>query len=690
MKRIVIIGGGFAGVKCARVLTKQLRGSAEVVLFSRDNHMVFQPLLPDVAGSSLNPRAVAPPLRLMLPRVHCRTETVLAIDTAANEVVHEGHDGAPRRMRYDHLVIACGNVVNLNGLPGMADHALPLKTIGDAIAMRAHVMQKLEKADLAETAEQRAFYLTFIVVGGGFSGVEVAGELNDLVRHSLPHYRNVRPEDVMVTLLHSQAEILPELSPGLRRFAQARMANRGIKLLCEVKAAEVTRRGVQLSNGRKVEGATVICTVGTAPNPLVAALDAPKERGRLATDPDMRVPGHANVWAVGDCAVVPNAFDGKTGPPTAQFAEREGCQCAQNIARMLRNEPTQAFRHKSFGMACGIGGRRGVAELFGLRFSGFPAWWLWRSGFLWKVPTVAQKLKVGIDWAWELVFPRDLSHFRPAQSDPVGKARFAAGEVLFRHGETLTTLYAIAGGEAEVVQQCPHSGAWQVLSTIGSGSVIGEATIAGHMNDSVQVRARTPLDAWLLGKESLSRLSQALAPIEAIVQRAVSRPRTGIWQSHPAAMRALMARSVAEMPAGTLPIAAATTDTIGELYARLVRERQVGVVVCENGRVIGVATRTDMLDALAHGAHGDSPIGEHCRREPMCMQSGEPAALAAERMADQGFKFLPVVDADGRLTGLLTVDDIVAFALSVARDAPIEATTCEVAAAAAEVAAPAH
>ena len=361
MQRIVIVGGGFAGVKCARVLQKQVRGTAEVVLFSRDNHMVFQPLLPDVAGSSLNPRAVAPPLRLLLPRIRCRTETVLEIDAAANEIVHEGHDGTPRRLRYDHLVVACGNVVNLNGLPGMADHALPLKTIGDAIAMRAHVMRQLEKADLADTPEQRAFYLTFIVVGGGFSGVEIAGELNDLLRHSLKHYPNVRADDVMVTLLHGQAEILPELTPALRRFAQQRMAGRGIKLMCEVKAAEVTKRGVLLTNGRKVEGATVICTVGTAPNPLVAALDAPKERGRLATEPDMRVPGHANLWAVGDCAIVPNAYDGKAGPPTAQFAEREGCQCAKNIARVLRGEATLPFHHKSFGMACGIGGRRGVA-----------------------------------------------------------------------------------------------------------------------------------------------------------------------------------------------------------------------------------------------------------------------------------------------------------------------------------------
>src|SRR5204863_7559099 len=141
-------------------------------------------------------------------------------------------------------------------------------------------------------------------------------------------------------------------------------------------------------------------------------LEAKKERGRLVTDPDMRLPGHGNVWAVGDCAIVPNAYDGKPGPPTAQFGEREGCQCAQNIVRLIRGEETRPFRFKPLGAACGIGGRQGVAELFGFKFSGFVAWWLWRSGFLAKIPSLAQKIKVGLDWGWELVFPRDLSHFR--------------------------------------------------------------------------------------------------------------------------------------------------------------------------------------------------------------------------------------------------------------------------------------
>lgn len=664
-KRVVVIGGGFAGVECAKTLLRHAP-QLDVVLFSRDNHMVFQPLLPDVAGSSLNPRAVAPPLRLLLPRARCRNEDVLELDLARGELVHESHDGTPRRMRWDHLVIACGNVVNLNLLPGMADHALPLKTIGDAIAMRAHVMQQLEKADLAETAEQRRFYLTFVIVGGGFSGVEVAGELNDLVRSALKHYRDIAREDVQVTLLHGLPEILPEMSPKLRAFAHERMTRRGIRVVTNAMVTEVTKRGALLGDGSKVEGATVICTVGTTSNPLVAALDARKERGRLVAEPDMRVAGHANVWAVGDCAIVVNAHDGKPGPPTAQFGEREGHQCARNIVRALAGEATQPFRFKPYGMACGIGGREGVAEIFGLRISGFIAWWMWRSTFLLKIPSLAQKIKVGFDWAWELVFPRDLSHFRPVQSDPVSRAHYAPGEVLFAREQSLKTLFAIERGEAEIVQPAAD-GSLESVAVLGPGTVLGEETLAEHMNPGVFVRARSALDVYVLGKESLSRLSKALAPIEAIVQRAVNRPKVSIWRHHPAAMKALSTRRVGELPTSYPLLLATPQDSLGTVFQRLITERHGVVVVSDGTRVLGVATRSDLLEALASGATRETPIASAMNARAVCLKTSDPAALAAERMADQGLKFLPVVDDDGKPVSILTADDFVRFALAMPR-----------------------
>ncbi len=664
--RIVIIGGGFAGVKCAQTLLAKARREVEVTLFSRDNHMVFQPLLADVAGSSLNPRAVAIPLRQLLPGVMCRAEEVTAIDPAKNEIAYESHDGALRTLAYDHLVIACGNVVNLNLLPGMANHALPLKTVGDAIAMRAHVMQQLEKADLAETEAQRRYYLTFVVVGGGFSGVEVAGELNDLILSCRKRYPNIRREDVMVTLLHGQAQLLPEVSEPLRLFAEERMRRRGIIVRTNAKVTEVTRHGAILGDGTKVEGNTIICTIGTTTNPLIARFEAKKERGRLLTEPDMRVIGRDNIWAIGDCAIVPNAHDGKPAPPTAQFGERQGGQCALNIVRRIGNQPTRAFSFKPLGIACGIGGHQGVAELFGLRFSGFIAWWLWRSAFLVKIPSLVQKLKVGFDWAWELVFPRDLSHFRPSVSDPVNQQHYAAGETLLRHDQVLKEIYCIESGEAEVVR-VGADGAIESLLTLPEGSLVGEATLADFAGTAVSVRAKSALDVVVLGKTSLSKLSSALKPVEEIIERAVNRPKLSIWRNHPTAMQALSATSVGDLPSSYPTLCVDVEDGLGKAYALLIELKAGCAAVTREGRLAGIVTRSDLLAALARGARRGTPVGTAMNARVKALASGDSAAMAAELMADNGLKFLPVTDADGGVVKILTSDDFVRYALALER-----------------------
>lgn len=209
--RIVIVGGGFAGVQCARVLRRRLSPErAEIVIFNRENHLVFHPLLAEVAGGSINPEAVAAPLRQMLPGVRCRTETVQDVDFAGRVVRFEGHDGQTKTMPYGHVVIACGEAVDLALMPGMADHAFPMKTVGNAMALRVHLMRQLERAEVCDDPERRRWYLSFIVVGGGYSGVEAAGEINDLVRGSRRFFQNVAADDIRVTLIHSRDQLLPE------------------------------------------------------------------------------------------------------------------------------------------------------------------------------------------------------------------------------------------------------------------------------------------------------------------------------------------------------------------------------------------------------------------------------------------------------------------------------------------------
>jgi NADH dehydrogenase len=662
--RVVIIGGGFAGVACARELMRH-RKRCELVLFSRENHMVFQPLLPDVAGSSLNPRAVAPPLRQLLPGVECRTEEVLSINLKARNLVHVGHDGQNRLLSYDHVVIACGNSVNLNLLPGMASHALPLKSIGDAIAMRAHVMQQIERAELADSVEQRRFYLTFIVVGGGFSGVEVAGEINDLVRSASKRYPRIAASDISVTLLHSQAQILPEMPEPLRDFALTRMRRQGIKVLTSRTVAEVSRLGVRLADGQQVEGATVICTVGTTSNTLVARLEVKKERGRLSCLEDMRLPDHQGAWAIGDCAIVSNAFDGKAAPPTAQFAERQGRQCAQNILRVLKQQPTEAFRFKPIGMACGIGGRKGVAALFGIRFSGFLAWWLWRSAFLLKIPSLAQKLKVGIDWTWELLFARDLSHFRPTPSDPIARAHYGPGEVLLQPGHRIDALLSIESGEVELVKVDGHER--QRLALFGSGDLLGAQTLKAFDDENLAISAVSAVDVFELGRDSLARLSKALKPIDQIVQRAVIQPRLSIWRSHPKAMQALSQLRIDQLPSQSQLFMVKVGTLVGPTFQGLIETQSGCALVLDNEALVGIVTRTDLLAGLAQGATRHTAIQTLMNRNLRTLTPEQSAAVAAELMADGGLKYLPIVDAQRRPLRLLTADDFVRFALSIER-----------------------
>jgi len=254
--RVVIIGGGFAAVQFARTLRKKLRASeCEILLFNRENHMVFHPLLADVAGASINPNAAATPLRQMLPGVACRTERVQRIDLVNSQIEFDDGTGLLSRMPYDHVVVACGAESNLNIIPGMSEHAFGFKVIRDAIDLRQHMVRQMERAEAASDPEQRRWNLSFIVVGAGFSGVEVAGEMNELVRSSTRFYRNFRKEDVSVSLVHTRDVILPEVARSLGEFARKKMEKAGIEVILNKRAVAATHEGVELNDGGVLRGA---------------------------------------------------------------------------------------------------------------------------------------------------------------------------------------------------------------------------------------------------------------------------------------------------------------------------------------------------------------------------------------------------------------------------------------------------
>ena len=407
-KNLVIVGGGFAGITLAQELEHRLPAGWKLTLVSQENFITFSPLLPEVIGASILPGHVIAPHRQM---IHCSNVCMAQVTDVDYEskTVHYLGEGSGT-IPYDQLVLACGVNANLDLVKGMSQHALPLKTLGDALFLRNRVVSRLEQAELQPDVTARRWLTTFVVIGGGFSGVETAGELVDFLHASLKYYPRIRREDLRVVLLHGQKRLLPELSESLGEFAGRKMKMHGLDLRLEARATRIDDRGVTLGSGEIIPAGTVICTIGTQPNTLVTDSPLPKDKGRVKVNDDMSVPGFDGVWALGDCAAVPNKLDGKISPPTAQFADRQARQLARNIAARLRNEPTRPFSFKPVGQLSTIGHNKAVAEMFGVKLSGFVAWLLWRGVYLLKIPTLARKSRLFLEWNWAMFFPPDISH----------------------------------------------------------------------------------------------------------------------------------------------------------------------------------------------------------------------------------------------------------------------------------------
>jgi NADH:ubiquinone reductase (H+-translocating) len=407
-KNLVVVGGGFAGTKASRALERTLPPDWKLTLISQDNFITFNPLLPEVVGASILPGHVVAPHRQMIHRSHVCMAQVTEIDTVNRVVCYLG-EGAGT-IRYDHLVLACGANANLDIVKGMASYALPLKTLGDALFLRNRIISRLEQAELQPDSQHRRWLMTFVVVGGGFSGVETAGELADFLSASLRYYKRIRPEDIRLILLHGGDRLLPELSPSLGAFTFRKLRARDVDVRLNALAVRVTARGVHLDAGEIIEGGTVVCTIGTKPNDLLDYIPAEKIGGRLVVNPDLSVPGVDGMWAAGDCASVVNALDGKNCPPTAQFADAQARQLAANIIARLKGEPTRPFRHRPKGQLSSVGHNKAVAEVFGLKLSGFVAWLMWRGLYLLRIPTFARKSRLFLEWNWAMFFPPDISH----------------------------------------------------------------------------------------------------------------------------------------------------------------------------------------------------------------------------------------------------------------------------------------
>ena len=409
--RVVVLGGGFGGVYTALHLERMLGPSAAITLVSRENFFLFTPMLHEVAASDIDITHVVSPLRALLRRTSVFVGEVQGVDGQARTVtVTHGAGAHPHRLSYDHLVIALGSITNFYGLPGLDRYALTMKTLGDAIHLRNEVIAAMEEAD-GECVAVDAEPLTCVVVGGGFAGVETVAGLNDFVHDGLRYYRRLGPGRVRVVLIHSGSVILPELGEKLGRYAQQELARSGVEIVTNARVAACDADGIRLSDGRSIHSRLVVWTAGTSPHPLIHALPCQLDHGRIVVDETLAVPGWQGVWALGDCAVVPDHRTGKPYPPTAQHAIREAKTVARNIAATMAGRPLVPFRFRTLGQLAAIGRRAGVARVFGVNFSGFFAWWLWRTIYLSKLPRLDRKIRVAIDWTLDLLFAKDFVQF---------------------------------------------------------------------------------------------------------------------------------------------------------------------------------------------------------------------------------------------------------------------------------------
>ena len=424
--RVVIIGGGFAGVNVAQQLDKILpKNTADIHLISSDNFFLFQPMLPEVAGGGLEPQHILNPLRQLCPRATVSVGRVDQIDFEQKtvEFVHDPHD-TRSRVSYDYLVLAVGGATNFSELSGMAQHALGFKTVGDALYLRNHIIHALEEADEESDPVRRKELLTFVVVGGGFSGVETVAEINDLLHDAVRHYSRIATTDLNVILIHGTPRILPELGEELAQLATRRLESQGVDVRLNQVLQACTEHEAVLKGGEIIFAHTLVCTVGASPNRLLSGLDCGRdERGRLTVNEYLELDGQTGAWALGDCTAVPNRATGALAPPTAQFAQREAKVVAQNIAHTITGRgEKKPFAYGGLGQFVAVGHRYAVADIKGLKVSGFIGWFMWRSVYLFKLPGVARKVRVAIDWTLDLIFGRDIVEVQLARAERLGES----------------------------------------------------------------------------------------------------------------------------------------------------------------------------------------------------------------------------------------------------------------------------
>ena len=430
---VVIAGGGFAGASAARTLERLLpKQSARLVLVNDVNFLLYTPFLPEAAAGTLEPRHVVTPLRDILDRTYLRLGAICGHDPAARTVTLRTHEDETEELRYDQLLVAVGSVSRSLPVPGLDRHAIGFKSLADAIWLRNHVIETLEQANATEDPARREELLTYVFVGGGYSGLEALAELQDFAADAMERYPRARLHGMRWILVEAMDRVLPEVPRDLADYAVRELRGRGIDVRLGTRLEQAAADAASLSTGESIPTRTIVWTTGVAPHPSLGSLALPlDECGKVRVDDHMQVEGMDGVWAIGDCAAVPDpARPGSSCPPTAQHAVRQGPAVAHNIAAALgvATRPRR-FDYRAKAAFVNLGRYKAVGKVGRLSFRGFPAWWMARSYHMSQIPGATRKIRAVVDWTVGLPFRRDV-----AEVGSIGHPRPLSAEVYARGG----------------------------------------------------------------------------------------------------------------------------------------------------------------------------------------------------------------------------------------------------------------